>query len=249
MYHNELIFKISQKILRVLCRFFYSIIEIVVYAKKVFIMKQFIFQSLDHIPLFIGTMDKVVIIWGMFSFIHQLNLQNATAVADRALGRLPELKNGIRSLQGCVQDTDTDLIKNIQDMYKKLFIDLQQLDIATKYYTIKNRIEMLLKDELVCHQVIDNSKIDMTDVQLKFEQNKENTILFIDELEDELMKIYSISHQSFLHTLSKSFVRVTWISLVVYLISRHLYVGAISLFFVGCGIIFALRLQEKMADK
>lgn len=202
-------------------------------------------QILDHIPQFIATMDKVVIIWGMYSFIHQLNLQNATAVADRALGRLPELKNRIKLLHGCQQQGNLSVVKDIKDLYKNLFIDLQQLGIAEHYYVIKNRIEILLKDEMHCYALQSSEQLLSDGMQKQLEQTKEDLLDFIDQLEDELMTIYRMSHYNFMHSLSNSFLKVFWFSIVIYMISHKLYQQAISLFIVGVIFLLCLKLYKQ----
>lgn len=186
-------------------------------------------QFIEHLPAFVGIMAQVVSIWGFLNFINQLNLQNKTAVADRALGRLPGLRMAIRSLDVHSDKDLDDKVENITEIYRKLFIDLKQLGIAKKYQKISDALLILVQKEKIFHE------------EQNFNKQKLYIIDLIAKLEQELMNIFDMSYagQNFISHLSRNILQVTWISLVVYLIQNHSLVWAGNIC-VGGLILFQL---------
>ncbi len=211
-------------------------------------------EIIGHVPGYLDIMNKVVTIWGLLSFVNQLNLQNASTVADRALGRLPGLKKGIYDLQGCltnnqdISDKEKERIiaKNVTDLaalYHKLFVDLKQLGLAKQFYNIKNRMDVLLKDELICHDLKEKYLEEQfgDGWQEKFQQSKESLVALIHELEAELMNVFDMSRtgENFISHISNNLLRIIWLSLTIYLIqcqnmpwAGYIFVGGIILFVV-----------------
>ncbi len=201
-----------------------------------------IVQVINYIPGYVAIMAQVVSIWGFLNFINQLSLQNATSVADRALGRLPGLRTAINSLRGDNQNCH-EIMTNISDIYKRLFVDLKQLGIAKKYENIKNRLTILLQKEKNIHEARNNDlEHDFGgDWQQQVQKDKMMTIEFIDQLENELMNIFDMSYagQNFISHLSRNIMRVSWLSLIVYLISCQNFAWAGYVFVMGV-ILFGL---------
>ena len=201
------------------------------------VMFENMINLIEYIPGFVAIMAQVVSIWGFLNFINQLSLQNATSVADRALGRLPGLRTAINSLRGDNIQDCREIMTNISDIYKRLFVDLKQLGIAKKYEGIKNRLAILLQKEKNIHEAKNNYLEHELggDWQAKVQQDKIIAIDFIDQLENELMNIFDMSYagQNFISHLSRNIMRVSWLSLVVYLISCQNLVGAGYTFVIG----------------
>ena len=200
-------------------------------------MLNIIVDWIGHVPGYVAIMAQVVSIWGFLNFINQLSLQNSTSVADRALGRLPGLRSAINALRGDNVHDCREIMTNINDIYKRLFVDLKQLGIAKKYEGIRNRLAILLQKEKSIHDAKNNYLEHElgSDWQEKFQHDKIITIDFIDQLENELMNIFDMSYagQNFISHLSRNIMRVSWLSLVVYLISCQNLVWASYTFVIG----------------
>jgi hypothetical protein len=198
---------------------------------------------IEHIPAFVGVMAQVVSIWGFLNFINQLNLQNATLVADRALGRFPALRIAINSLPNNHIQESIDIVESIFEMYKRLFIDLKQLGIAKKYEKIKIKFTSLVENQNK-YAGCEKKTIESEDGSLlvsKIEKNKENILDMLITLENDLMNIFDMSFagQNFISHLSSNIVKVTWISLIVYLIQINHLIPA-GIFFLSGVILLVL---------
>ena len=198
----------------------------------------------SHIAPFLGVMGQVVTIWGFLNFINQLNLQNLTLVADRALGRLPGLKNAIFILKtGEAKDAEESL-DQINEITKRLSMDLKQLGIA-QTYDMKQRINLLSQQNVDINQL----KKNYLDYELgsgwsDSSKNSANMVVpFIQNIENELLNIFDLSHagQTFMTHLSTNVIRVSWFSLVVYLIECDIFTWAGYLFVLGIVLYFVSR--------
>ena len=234
-------------------------VEILIIKRSVVMVVKFI-EIIGHIPGLLDIMNKVVTIWGLLNFVNQLSLQNASSVADRALGRLPGLKKGIEDLQGCLiadqnlsdEEKKRNIAKNVASLtgtYQKLFVDLKQLGIAKQFYNIKNRIGILLKDELICHDQKDQYLTDQfgDGWQDKFQQNKEELVSLIGQLEAELMNIFDMSQtgENFITHFSNNLLRIVWFSLTIYMIQCQNMPWAGGIFIGGIMFFIARYFHDK----
>lgn len=213
-------------------------------------MLEFIVTMPSHIVPFMSIMGQVVTIWGFLNFMNQLNLQNITIVADRALGRLPGLKNQIFTLQrdqAAQPDQIEDTLENINEIMKRLYMDLKQLGIAQDY-TMLERINLLSADY---EDVAEKRKAYLvyecgSDCNLNSSASSAIKISFIQKLENQLLNIFDLSHQgpTFTNHLSTNVVYISWISFVIYLIECHYVEMALSLFAVGVIGYFIVRWKK-----
>jgi hypothetical protein len=203
-------------------------------------MFEIIAQLATHVGPFLGVMGQVVTIWGFLNFINQLSLQNLTAVADRALSRLPGLKSAIFDLQICDEKDIAVCLDAINEITKRLYMDIKQLNIA-KNYDMKRRIAFLsdklgnvqdLKNNYLTYELGANWKHDtITSSQM--------TVAYIVRLEDQLLNIFDLSHASntFSTHLVTNVIYVSWISLMIYLVECQ-YIDFAGYLFVVGGIFF-----------
>ena len=192
----------------------------------------------SHIAPFLGVMGQVVTIWGFLNFVNQLNLQNLTLVADRALGRLPGLKHAIFILKTCEEKDIQEALEQVNEITKRLYVDVKQLGIAGDY-DMKQRIlllsqqgddvEAIRKNYLVYELGLDWQKHLAASFNL--------VVPFIQKLEIQLLEIFDLSHsgQTFIAHLSTNVVRISWFSLILYLIECNQLMWAGYLFI--CGVI------------
>ncbi len=206
-------------------------------------MYQAILDVTTHIVPFMGVMGQVVTIWGFLNFMNQLNLQNLTLVADRALGRLPGLKNQIFILKNYTeQDGDKIAITldTINEIVKRLYMDLKQLGMAKDY-------DMLTRINLLSQQNDDMYKIRTSylyyelgsDVTIAYRTSSAMKIPFVQKLENQLLNIFDLSRQgqTFMNHLSTNVIRISWFSLVIYLVECQYLIAACCLLCLG---IFAM---------
>ncbi len=202
-------------------------------------MLQLILNFTTHIVPFMGVMGQVVTIWGFLNFMNQLNLQNLTLVADRALGRLPGLKNQIFILKNYTeQDADEIAITldTINEIVKRLYMDLKQLGIAKNY-------DMLVRINLLSQQNDDAYAAKTaylhyelgSDCNIVYKTSSAMKIPFVQKLENQLLSIFDLSHQgqTFINHLSTNVIRISWVSLVIYLIECQYLVVAFYLLCLG----------------
>ncbi|MDP3787748.1 MAG: hypothetical protein Q8Q60_00345 [Candidatus Chromulinivorax sp.] len=202
-------------------------------------MLQMILQVTTHIVPFMGVMGQVVTIWGFLNFMNQLNLQNLTLVADRALGRLPGLKNQIFILKNYTeQDSDKIAITldTINEIVKRLYMDLKQLGIAKNY-------DMLTRINLLSQQNDDMYKVKTTylnyelgsDQSIVYKMSSAMKISFVQKLENQLLNIFDLSRQgqTFINHLSTNVIRISWFSLVIYLVECQYLTAAVYLLSLG----------------
>jgi hypothetical protein len=206
-------------------------------------MFDFMVQLASHIVPFLAVMGQVVTIWGFLNFINQLNLQNLTLVADRALGRLPGLKHAIFVLKTS-NDNDIDVsLDRVSEITKRLNMDLKQLGIAQNY-AMKQRVSLLsqqVEDQLeLKHNYLRFELGDHWNFQYKTSANM--VIPWMQTLENDLLNIFDLSHagQTFVTHVATNVIRVGWFSLVIYLIecdqfnlSGYLFCAGILIFSVN----------------
>jgi hypothetical protein len=202
-------------------------------------MYQAMLNLTSQIVPFMAVMGQVVAIWGFLNFMNQLSLQNLTLVADRALSRLPNLKNKIFILKNC-SDQDIDQIDEsldqVNEIIKRLYMDIKQLGIAKDYNLQKSIV--LLSD-----QNPNRNRVKMTYLEYEMGQDwniiyKSSTAMkipFIQNLEAQLLNIFDLSHggQTFVNHLSTNVVRITWVSLIIYLLEMQDFVTACFVVVLG----------------
>lgn len=192
-----------------------------------------IFELSKHIPPFIEIMSEVVTIWGFFNFIDQVVLQNAVSVADGALDRLITLRIAFNSILNKQSYNLIEHEEEIVETYRKMFIDIKQLNIADKYNSIKSYCESILKEQFVYLSIKnENEKTKESQVlRIEIEKNISNLLKKLDELEQDLMNIFDMSFKGeyFISYLSKIILEVFLFSLVVYLIKIDCIYSAIYL--------------------
>ena len=204
-----------------------------------------------HIIPFMEVMGQVVTIWGFLNFINQLNLQNLTLVADRALGRLPGLKHAIFVLKTCDDKDIDESLDAVNEIVKPLYMDLKQLGIA-KNYDMKQRIG-LLSDQNNHRDIVRRNYLQYelgSDFNFSFRSSFAMKITFLQNLENELLHIFDLSHagQTFVNHLSTNVMGISWISLVIYLIQCNKFSWSGYIFLVGLVIFFIHYFAMKYKD-
>lgn len=200
-----------------------------------------------HVVPFMTVIGQVVTIWGFLNFINQLNLQNLTLVADRALGRLPGLKNAIFVLKNCSENEIDQSLENVNEITKRLFMDLKQLGIAHDY-DMKSRIG------LVSQRIENMEEARMnyltyelgSDWNVVYKASFYMPVPFLLKLENELLDIFDLSHssQTFTNHLATNVIRISWISLVIYLVECQNFMWSGSIFLAGAIIFSAFYIKN-----
>ncbi len=201
-------------------------------------MFDYIMKLASHTAPFLGVMGQVVTIWGFLNFINQLNLQNLTLVADRALSRLSGLKHAIFILKTSDEKDIETALDSVTQITKRLYMDLKQLGIA-KDYDMKHKISLLSQS--------DHTVQEIRTAYLQYELGSVwnanvaavgMVVPYLQKLENQLLDIFDLSHggQTFMTHVRTNVLRVSWLSLVIYSIECHNFVIAASLFV--CGVIF-----------
>jgi hypothetical protein len=203
-------------------------------------MLNLVTQFATHISPFMTVMSQVVAIWGFLNFINQLNLQNLTLVADRALGRLSGFKTAIFNLKNCDQNDIEESLEHVNEITKRLYMDLKQLGMANNY-------DMVYRIALLSPQ---NNFAEVRINYLKYELGSNwsnihaaNMIVpFIKKLEADLLNIFDLSHsgQTFVSHLLTNVIYISWFSFVIYIIELNNFAWAGYIFVVGV-IVFVIN--------
>lgn len=201
-----------------------------------------------HIAPFMTLMAQIVTIWGFLNFINRLNLQNLTLVADRALGRLPELRNAIFVLQSCSKEDLEAAFGEVSEINKRLHMDLKQLGIA-KDYNMHYRVSILSRNYTDLEQA---RKIYLKyeigdDFHLAYKSSSMMIVPFIQKLENKLLSTFDLSRskQAFGDQLLINVIRVSWFSLVIYLMECNKFFIAGCFLTIGLAIYFVKRWNIK----
>lgn len=208
-------------------------------------------KFVPHIVPYMEIVGQIVTIWGFLNFINQLNLQNLTFIADRALGRLPRLKHAIFILKNS-DDKDVDeSLDEVNEIIKPLYMDLKQLGIA-KNYNMQQRIAFLA-DQNSDHNFVKNTYLKYelgSNWNVVYRSSFAMNIPFLQKLENELLNIVDISHsgQTFVNHLPTNIIGISWVSLVIYLIQCNKFSWSGYIFFIGLIIFFIHYLAMKYKD-
>lgn len=113
-----------------------------------------------------------------------------------------------------------EALNHVDEILRRLHMDLKQLGIAASYQ-MKYRINLLSQKHDNLNEVKKNYlNYELGDGWYNARMNVTRVIPFIQKLEDQLLNIFDLSHsgQTFITHLSTNVIRVSWFSLVVYLI-------------------------------